>query len=204
MKFQSSGRLKGRVLVVEDDETTGLWLVKRLEKVNIEADWAMTVQEAIDAFDQKVYHAVVNDIYLEGDKNKEGGLSLVKRFSETGTPVVIITSAADLEIAKVGMNAGACYLLEKPFEIDRLITVLEKLWEEPKGLQALVDRFLDIHGLTEKEKEITKLLLKGLSNKEVASVTGNTEKTIKYHLTTIFEKTGVGSRTELFNSVFPT
>jgi DNA-binding NarL/FixJ family response regulator len=194
----------GRVLLVEDDTTTGPWLSKRLERHDIECTWVKTYEEAMAAFNDQVYHAVVTDIYLGGDKDKESGLKVVEEIGKTGTPLVIITSAADLEIAKTGMNQGAGFLLEKPFEPEQLLKVLENLWEEPKGLNSLMERFLDMNGLTAKEKDITRLLLKGLSNKEVASVSGNTEKTVKFHLTTIFDKCGVGSRTELFNSIFPT
>lgn len=197
-------KLAGRVLIVEDDPTTGTWLTKRLKKEGIESSLVDHYVAAVEAAKSQIFHAVLTDIYLEGDKNKEEGLKIATEFSKMGYPVIIMTSAADLEIARDGMNHGASYLLEKPFEIEKLISVLTSVWEEPRGLQALLERFLDIHKLTPKEKEISRLLVKGLSNKEVASVTGNTEKTIKYHLTSIFEKCGVHSRTEMMNAIFPT
>ena len=196
--------VSGRVLIVEDDETTGPWLAKKLERYGMECKWVTTYLDAKREFDSQIFHAVVSDIYLGGDKDKESGLRVVEEIGKTGTPLVIITSAADLEIAKKGMNFGASFLLEKPFEPEKLKSVLENLWEEPKGLNSLMERFLDMYGLTPKEKDISRLILKGLSNKEVASVSGNTEKTVKFHLTTIFEKCGVKSRTELFNAIFPT
>jgi len=204
MDWNLERKLAGRVLIVEDDPTTGTWLTKRLKKEGIESSLVDHYVAAVEAAKSQIFHAVLTDIYLEGDKNKEEGLKIATEFSKMGYPVIIMTSAADLEIARDGMNHGASYLLEKPFEIEKLISVLTSVWEEPRGLQALLERFLDIHKLTPKEKEISRLLVKGLSNKEVASVTGNTEKTIKYHLTSIFEKCGVHSRTEMMNAIFPT
>ncbi|PIR21737.1 MAG: hypothetical protein COV44_11745 [Deltaproteobacteria bacterium CG11_big_fil_rev_8_21_14_0_20_45_16] len=202
--LELKGKLQGKVLIVEDDETTGPWLVKRLAKTGLDAVLANNKEDALKEFESNIFHAVVTDVYLDRDQNKHAGLDIIKAIGPTGTPLVIMTSAADLEIAREGINFGAAYLLEKPFEVEKLIEVLEKLWTEPRGLGAILDRFLDLNSLTNKEKEIVRLMMKGLSNREIANVSKNTEKTIKYHFTTIFEKCGVGSRTELFNSVFPT
>ncbi len=58
--------------------------------------------------------------------------------------------------------------------------------------------------LTPKEREVTRLVVKGLANKEIANVEEITDRTIKSHLTNIFHKCGVSSRTELLNAIFPT
>ena len=58
--------------------------------------------------------------------------------------------------------------------------------------------------MTDKEREVSRLLFKGLSNKEIAEVLGVTEKTVKFHVTGIFDKAGVKSRSEFLSTVFPT
>jgi DNA-binding NarL/FixJ family response regulator len=63
---------------------------------------------------------------------------------------------------------------------------------------------MHLHHLTPKEKEVTRLVVKGLANKEIASIEEITDRTIKAHLTSIFLKCGVTTRTELFNAIFPT
>jgi DNA-binding NarL/FixJ family response regulator len=201
--FKKPMRIKGKVLLVEDDSQVGPWLKSKLQRTGIQCDLAVNLQDALKIFSENLYHAVVTDIFLSGTGEPDG-LEVVKRVEPTGMPLIIISSAADLKIAKEAMNHGASYLLEKPFEPETLIKELERLWEEPKGLQAMVERFLDMHSLTPKEKEVVRLLLKGLSNKEVAEIGGNSPRTIKFHLTSIFEKCGVKSRTELFNSILPT
>ena len=57
--------------------------------------------------------------------------------------------------------------------------------------------------LTWKETNVLVCLCRGLSTKEMASLLGNTEKTLKHHIAGIFHKFGVESRTELFNTIFP-
>ena len=117
--LELKGKLQGKVLIVEDDETTGPWLVKRLGKVGLDVVLVKTKEEALREFESKVFHAVVTDIYLDGDKNKQAGLDILKVVGTTGTPLVIMTSAADLEIAREGINLGAAHLLEKPFEVEQ-------------------------------------------------------------------------------------
>jgi DNA-binding NarL/FixJ family response regulator len=53
------------------------------------------------------------------------------------------------------------------------------------------------YGLTPREHEIVLAIVAALSNREIADRLGISEKTVKHHLTNIFEKTGVSSRFEL-------
>jgi DNA-binding NarL/FixJ family response regulator len=50
---------------------------------------------------------------------------------------------------------------------------------------------------TESEEEIARLILKGLSNKEIAGVRASSEKTIKQHTTAIYRKSGLTSRSQI-------
>ncbi len=195
-------KLLGKVLVVEDDQLVGDWLQRKLEKAGLTAYLARSRAQAEQVLATQTIHAVVTDVFLE--EGLPGGLQLVHQLSNSGIPVMVISSRADLRVAKEAMNHGAQFLLEKPFTMEELLNALERLWEEPRGHMGILERFMDLNQLTTKEKEIVRLLLKGLSNKEVAQMSGNTEKTIKFHLTTIYQKCNVSSRCELFNAVFPT
>ncbi len=52
-------------------------------------------------------------------------------------------------------------------------------------------------GLSNREAEVAELVVKGLSNKEVANQLFVTEKTVKFHLTNIYKKMSVKSRAQL-------
>ena len=52
-------------------------------------------------------------------------------------------------------------------------------------------------GLSKREAEVVEMVTKGLSNKEVANQLFVTEKTIKFHLTNIYKKMSLKSRTQL-------
>jgi len=70
-------------------------------------------------------------------------------------------------------------------------------------LAAVRDQSFQRAGLTLKEKDVARLLLKGLSTPEIAHTAGNSEKTIKYHISHIYGKAGVNSRAAFFYHVFP-
>jgi DNA-binding NarL/FixJ family response regulator len=51
--------------------------------------------------------------------------------------------------------------------------------------------------LTDREKEVLKMLVKGLSNKEIGAPLGIVERTVKAHIATMMRKTGVQNRIAL-------
>ncbi len=55
--------------------------------------------------------------------------------------------------------------------------------------------------LTRREYEVITALLRGLSNKEIASALFITERTVKNHLTQVYKKFSVDSRPQLFNKI---
>lgn len=66
-----------------------------------------------------------------------------------------------------------------------------------KGLSVEIENQLDRWGLTEAEKEVSFLLLKGLSNKEIAEVRGTSTQTIRSQTNAIYTKSGLSGRSEL-------
>lgn len=52
-------------------------------------------------------------------------------------------------------------------------------------------------GLSKREAEVAGIVIKGFSNKDIANQLFVTEKTVKFHLTNIYKKMGVKSRSQL-------
>ncbi|MCH6574955.1 MAG: response regulator transcription factor [Bacteroidetes bacterium] len=78
-------------------------------------------------------------------------------------------------------------------EIDTLNQILPKMVTQTKKKKYS----LGSHNLTRREEEIARLILRGNSNKKIASKLYITEKTVKTHLTKIFKKLGINNRLEL-------
>jgi DNA-binding CsgD family transcriptional regulator len=66
-----------------------------------------------------------------------------------------------------------------------------------QGLGQAIDRQFDQWGLTASEKEVAMLLLKGLSQKEIAAVREVREKTIRQQSLSVYRKGGLAGRAEL-------
>ncbi len=66
-----------------------------------------------------------------------------------------------------------------------------------RGLGAAVDRQLTAWQLTEAEREVALLVLKGLSHKEIASVRGTSERTARDQARAVYQKAGLAGRAEL-------
>ncbi|MEA2749783.1 MAG: hypothetical protein QOI41_3926 [Myxococcales bacterium] len=80
---------------------------------------------------------------------------------------------------------------------------MSKLLAEQRDLGALVTAAVSKAGLTERETEVARLVLKGLPSLEIGRVLGASDKTVRQHISRIYEKCGVSSRPEFFHFVFP-
>lgn len=193
-----------RLLLVEDDPDARASLERALARAGYEVLAAASVPDALACAEAAPFlDVVVSDIVLGEDDR--GGVRLVPALRAAGVraPVVLITAFADLEGVKQALNEGAAFLLEKPFRAPALLEVLRRVLGEPRDIGYLVDRALARAGLTDKEQSVARLLLKGLTSVEIAEIEGNSEKTVRQHVTQIYAKCGVASRAELFHFVFP-
>lgn len=87
------------------------------------------------------------------------------------------------------------------FDLGKARSDLNKYKEETRkfveGLSQQIDRQLSDWELTKAEKDITLLILKGLSNKEIGEVRSTSERTVRQQVTSIFQKSNLKSRLEL-------
>ena len=120
------------------------------------------------------------------------------------TNVIIFTSFSDRERILGALDAGAVgYLLKdaEPEEIHRAIraAIRGEAPLAPKAAAALLAArsvASPTHDLTEREREVLRLVATGFANKQIARRLGISEKTVKGHLTHVFQAIGVTDRTQ--------
>jgi|SRR5947209_5737182 len=192
-----------KLLLVEDELDARTVLAHRLPHFGWTCFAHASVEAALQDPELQYMEVVVADVIL-GD-GKKTGIDLIRALREQRirAPVVLVTAYADQPLLKEALNAGATYLLEKPFTVDALREVLDRITRVDADLARLVDRALSRARLTPKEEQSARLVLKGLSSAEIAEVMGISEKTVKQHLTQIYAKTGVAGRAEFFHAIFP-
>lgn len=188
-----------KLLLVEDEIEARDALARGLTRAKYDVRVASSVEEALPLVDVDL--AVVDVKLGEDDR---GGLRILEAIrARSRAPVVMVTAFADVDKVKTALNLGASHLLEKPFRAAELLAVLDRLLAaRPDAASAVRDAFARAR-LTAREAEVALLALKGLSSPEIAQVLGMSDKTVRQHLSRVYEKHGVGSRGELVHLLFP-
>jgi DNA-binding NarL/FixJ family response regulator len=133
------------------------------------------------------------------------GIEATRRILEEndGVQVVVLTSISDREKIEAALDAGAIGYLLKDAEPDEVIRGIRAAARgesplAPKAARAL----LSARGqrpelkLSEREQEVLSCIGQGLPNKLIALRLGISEKTVKAHLTRIYQQIGVSDRTQ--------
>jgi DNA-binding NarL/FixJ family response regulator len=72
--------------------------------------------------------------------------------------------------------------------------------QEMQSEAALPDQQVSPNPLTERESQILQWVARGLANKQIAAALSISEHTVKFHVSSIYAKLGVASRTEAVRS----
>lgn len=138
--------------------------------------------------------------------------SLRSNFPESKY-IVLSGNAAEAEIVKLlflGVHGFLTYDQVPDALLDAVrAAVAGNVWVPRRALQRYIDvssRMFELSsrrngGMTKREREITELLLRRLSNKEIAYALAIRESTVKFHLTHIFAKFQVNDRAALQESI---
>jgi DNA-binding CsgD family transcriptional regulator len=96
--------------------------------------------------------------------------------------------------AERSLSTARVALRERQAERDAWRASAEKAL---RGLASAIDDQLARWGLTAAERDVALLLLKGKSHKAIAYETGRSERTVRQHAVTIYQKSGLAGRAEL-------
>jgi DNA-binding NarL/FixJ family response regulator len=151
-------------------------------------------------------------VLLDLDLGAEDGLEWLPRI-RTALPetcVLILTALRDAGRDVAALRAGARGFVRKDASPDVVVRAIRavaagELWFEPRVLGAAsagaaaapTQADSPFAALTDREREVASLVVEGLRNEEIGKRMGTTEKTVRNHLTAIFDKLGVSGRLEL-------
>jgi DNA-binding NtrC family response regulator len=113
----------GRVLVVEDEEKLRRVIQLELESGGYEVDGAPSAEQALGL--ATVSDLILTDLRLPG----MDGLQFISELHARGigVPVIVMTAHGSVEAAVSAMKLGAADFLQKPFSLDHLTTVVQKV-----------------------------------------------------------------------------
>ena len=155
-------------------------------------------EEAIEVYEDTKPDIALMDLRMPGMGGVEAILAIRKRFPEAKI-IVVSTYDWDEDIHRAIQSGAASYLL-KDMPIEEIAETVKMVHEGDASLPGTVAQRLEERAqreqLTERERDVLESLIKGRSNKEIASSLFISEETVKSHLKTLFHKLRVRDRTE--------
>jgi DNA-binding NarL/FixJ family response regulator len=131
------------------------------------------------------------------------GLTCLDRIQKlnSGTMVVMLSSYDDPETIASALARGAKSFIGKmvdPRDLPSALRLVAQgaVYRSVEGGEVSRVRPAQEAGLTPSEERVLEALARGLSNKEIATELWLTQQTVKFHLTNIYRRLGVASRTE--------
>ena len=128
------------------------------------------------------------------------GLACVERIrrESPSTRVVMLSAFSETERADEALARGADAYITKSVDPLELPDALRRVHRGESFQLGVADAATaqDDLGLTEREVAVLDALARGLSNGAISRELWITEQTVKFHLTNVYRKLGVGSRTE--------
>jgi DNA-binding NarL/FixJ family response regulator len=192
-----------RLLLAEDHPVVRVGLERLLANVDeIEVvGTASNGAEAVELCDRLRPDVVLMDLSMP----VLGGVEATSRIvaaHDGAVSVVVLTSFSDREQVLAALDAGASGYLLKDADPEELIRGIRAAGRgeaplAPKAARELLatrSEQREEPQLSRREREVLELVAQGLPNKRIALELSISEKTVKTHLTSIFERLGVSDR----------
>jgi NarL family two-component system response regulator LiaR len=154
---------------------------------------------------EKLYPDVVlMDLKMPQMSGVEATRVIRQRFPHT--QVLVLTSFIDDELIQAALEAGAIGYLLKDASIHEIANAVRSVAQKqtvlaPEVMERLMHARMTVdkeeaYSLKSRELEVLRLMVEGLTNIEIAERIMLSKATVKYYISSIFEKLGVSTRTE--------
>ena len=195
------------VYIVDDDASVRealAWLLRSRRLFSESFDSAEAFDERISGASQiKSPSCALLDVRMGG----MSGLVMFEKLIGYGLlptlPVIFLTGHADVPTAVDAVKRGAFDFCEKPFSDNLLVDRIEHALAQSAAALAQRSEHTSLqarlNGLTERERDVMRLVVGGLPNKLVADQLDISVRTVEVHRARVFEKMSVKSAVDLAN-----
>ena len=191
----------GKVYVIDDDAAMRDSLDFLLGSAGFTVRLFDSAQVFLSELPELEAGCVVTDIRMPGMDGMEllrqlNGASGVRRL-----PIIVMTGHGDVPLAVEAMKLGALDFLEKPFEDDRLIGMIETALSQNDGGSKndaiTAEMAARVASLTQRERQVMQGLVSGQSNKVIAREYDISPRTVEVYRANVMTKMQATSLSEL-------
>jgi len=194
------------VFIVDDDEAYLDSVQELVHSVGLVSEGFRSAAEFLERLDPARAGCLVLDVRMA----HMSGIALQARLKEIGAriPIVFISAHGDIATAVNAVKAGAVDFVQKPYHEQQLLDAINEALRRDAHARTLAADADGAAGwtatlaqraavLTTREREVMTLALKGLPSKMIAKELGISHRTVEQHRSSLLDKLGVGSITEL-------
>ena len=187
------------IRVVDDDRAVSKAIQFLLEN----EDWTVQVFSSGEEFlvneAPSVPGCIILDVQMGGISGIEVHKELIAR--ESKVPIIFLTAHGDIPMAVEAMKEGAAEFHVKPLDPEKLLQLVEKHveWDIKRRQWSVSKEEAErrVESLTLRERQIVELVLKDLSNQEIAEALKLSRRTIECHRQVAYKKLQVNNVKEL-------
>lgn len=187
------------VYLVDDDAAVRRALQLLLQTLGIPVTVYSDPRDFLGDLPQLLPGCVILDIRMPA----MSGLRLQERLTTLAAhwPVIIISGHGDIDACRIAFKQGAVDFLTKPVDEQDLIDAVQRAMAQFEALQrrqaeAQEARQL-LASLTDREREVLELIVRGLSSRDCAELLGVSPRTIETHRANLATKLGTHAVVEL-------
>ena len=187
------------VFVVEDDSSMREALTDLITSVGLLVEPFKSAREFLERRRRDAPACLVLDVRLPGLSGLDLQRELVR--AEAPIPIIFITGHGDIPMSVRAIKEGAVEFLAKPFRDQDLLDAIQHALEIDRAARLQRSMVAELRrryeSLTKREREVMKLVVSGLLNKQIAGELGSSEVTVKMHRGQVMRKMKAQSLVQL-------